>query len=47
MDLVKREDYDALKEMTVRALDAVDALEARVAALEAERDARKSGGEGA
>ncbi len=37
MDLVKREDYDVVKDMAVRALDAVEALEARVAALEAEK----------
>ncbi|WP_349357814.1 accessory factor UbiK family protein [Stappia sp.] len=35
MDLVKREEFDVVKDMAVRALDKVEALEARVAELEA------------
>lgn len=34
MDLVKREDYEVVKEMAVRALDQIETLEARVAELE-------------
>ncbi|NRG17647.1 accessory factor UbiK family protein [Rhizobiales bacterium] len=34
MDLVKREDYETVKEMAAKALDQVDALEERVAKLE-------------
>lgn len=34
MDLVKREDHDVVKDIAVKALDAVEALEARVAELE-------------
>jgi BMFP domain-containing protein YqiC len=35
MDLVKREEYDVVKDMAAKALDMVEALEARVAELEA------------
>lgn len=35
MDLVKREDFDVSRDMAVRALDQIEALEARIAALEA------------
>lgn len=35
MDLVKREELDVARDMAARALDLVEALEARVAALEA------------
>ncbi|NBN63271.1 accessory factor UbiK family protein [Microvirga tunisiensis] len=35
MDIVKREDFDVARDMAVRALDRVEALEARVAELEA------------
>ncbi|KND16717.1 pyrroline-5-carboxylate reductase [Pannonibacter phragmitetus] len=35
MDLVKREDFDVARDMAVRALDQIEALEARIAALEA------------
>lgn len=35
MDIVKREDFDVARDMAVRALDRIDALEARVAELEA------------
>ncbi|MHC5652551.1 accessory factor UbiK family protein [Stappia sp.] len=34
MDLVKREEFDVVRDMAARALDAVEALEARVAELE-------------
>ena len=34
MDLVKREDFDVVKDIAVKALDRVEALEARVADLE-------------
>ncbi|WP_417768275.1 accessory factor UbiK family protein [Stappia sp.] len=34
MDLVKREEHDVVKDMAAKALDAVEALEARVAELE-------------
>ena len=34
MDIVSREEHDAVKEMAVRALDRADELEARLAALE-------------
>lgn len=34
MDLVKREDHDVVKDMAARALDRLDELEARIAALE-------------
>lgn len=42
MDLVKREDYEVVKEMAARALDQVEALEERVAWLE-EQLAKKPG----
>jgi len=35
MELVRREEFDALREVAIRAAEAVAALEARVAALEA------------
>lgn len=35
MDIVKREDFDVARDMAVRALDRIDALEARIAELEA------------
>ncbi|WP_106754721.1 accessory factor UbiK family protein [Pannonibacter carbonis] len=35
MDIVKREDFDVARDMAVRALDRIDALEARIADLEA------------
>lgn len=41
MDLVKREDHDVVKEIAVKALDAVEALEKRVAALEAQLKEKK------
>lgn len=34
MDVVSREEHEAVKEMAVRALDRIDALEARLSALE-------------
>lgn len=34
MDLVSREEHEVVKEMAIRALDRVDALEARLEALE-------------
>ncbi len=34
MDVVSREEHEAVKEMAVRALDRIDALESRLAALE-------------
>ncbi|MBC2860615.1 accessory factor UbiK family protein [Stappia sp. 28M-7] len=34
MDLVKREEHDVVKDMAARALDRIDELEARIAALE-------------
>lgn len=34
MDMVSREEHEAVKDMAVRALDRVDALEARLEALE-------------
>jgi BMFP domain-containing protein YqiC len=34
MDLVQREEFEAVREMAVRALDDNDALKARIAALE-------------
>lgn len=52
MDLVKREDFDAARDMAVRALDQIEALEARIAALEAKlaeaeaKPARKAKTEG-
>lgn len=42
MDLVKREEFEAVREMAVKARDENDALAARIAALEAEIAARKS-----
>lgn len=42
MDLVKREDYETVKEMAAKALDQVEALEERVAKLE-EQLAKKPG----
>lgn len=35
MDLVSREEHEAVKDMAVRALDRIEELEARLAALEA------------
>jgi BMFP domain-containing protein YqiC len=35
MDLVKREEFDVVREMAAKALDENDALKARIAALEA------------
>ncbi|ALV27959.1 MULTISPECIES: accessory factor UbiK family protein [Pannonibacter] len=52
MDLVKREDFDVARDMAVRALDQIEALEARIAALEAKlaeteaKPARKAKTEG-
>ncbi len=52
MDLVKREDFDVARDMAVRALDQIEALEARIAALEAKlaeteaKPARKAKSEG-
>ncbi|MXN63357.1 accessory factor UbiK family protein [Stappia sp. GBMRC 2046] len=46
MDLVKREDYEVVKEMAAKALDQVEALEERVARLEdqlAKKPGKKSG----
>ena len=34
MDIVSREDHDAVKDMAVRALDKIEELEARLAKLE-------------
>ena len=39
MELVRREEFDALRELAIRAAETVAALEARVAALEAHRNA--------
>lgn len=52
MDLVRREDFDVARDMAVRALDQIEALEARIAALEARlaeteaKPARKAKSEG-
>jgi BMFP domain-containing protein YqiC len=52
MDLVRREDFDVARDMAVRALDQIEALEARIAALEAKlaeteaKPARKTKSEG-
>jgi BMFP domain-containing protein YqiC len=35
MDLVKREEHDVVKDMAAKALDRIEALEARIQALEA------------
>ena len=43
MDVVQREEFEAVKEMAARAREANDALAARVAALEAEIAALKRG----
>ncbi|WP_310618975.1 accessory factor UbiK family protein [Flexibacterium corallicola] len=40
MDIVSREEFDAVRDMAIRALDRVEALEERIAALEGE-DAEK------
>jgi len=40
MDLVSREEHEVVKEMAVRALDRVDALEARLEALEKKSSSR-------
>ncbi|MDO9414784.1 accessory factor UbiK family protein [Pararhizobium sp.] len=42
MDLVKREEFEAVREMAVKARDENDALNARIAALEARLDADKA-----
>lgn len=42
MDLVKREEHDVVKDIAVRALDRVEALEARVNELEAKLAEKKS-----
>ncbi|MCX7371891.1 MAG: accessory factor UbiK family protein [Alphaproteobacteria bacterium] len=39
MELVRREEFDAVMELARRALERVEALEARVAALEASTEA--------
>lgn len=39
MELVRREEYDAVMDLARRALERVEALEARVAALEASTEA--------
>jgi hypothetical protein len=39
MELVRREEFDALRELAIRAAETVAALEARVAALEAAQNA--------
>lgn len=41
MDMVSREEHEAVKEMAVRALDRIDALEARLDALENPGDTPK------
>lgn len=43
MDLVKRDDFDAVKDMAVMSLDRVDALEERISALEKAISALKTG----
>lgn len=40
MDLVSREEHEAVKDMAVRALDRIDELETRLAALEAKPAAK-------
>lgn len=37
MDLVSREEHEVVKEMAIRALDKVEELEARLAALESKK----------
>lgn len=44
MDIVSREEHDAVKEMATRALDKVEELEARLAALEGEDKAASADG---
>jgi BMFP domain-containing protein YqiC len=44
MDIVSREEHDAVKEMAARALDKVEELEARLAALEGEDKAASADG---
>ncbi|MBA5775760.1 accessory factor UbiK family protein [Stappia sp. F7233] len=44
MDLVKREEHDVVKDIAVRALDRIEALEARVNELEAKLAEKKSAG---
>jgi BMFP domain-containing protein YqiC len=44
MDLVKREDFDAVREMAARAREENSALSARIAALEEELARARSGG---
>ncbi|MCY0148007.1 accessory factor UbiK family protein [Hoeflea sp. G2-23] len=42
MDLVKREEYEAVRDMAVKAREENDALSARLAALEAKLDGKPS-----
>jgi len=41
MDIVSREEHDAVKEMAVRALDKIEELEGRLAALEGQGKSTK------
>ena len=40
MDIVKREEFDAVRDMAIKARDENDALRARIEALEAKLDAK-------
>ncbi len=42
MDIVKREEFEVVREMALKALDENEALKARIEALEARLDASKS-----
>jgi BMFP domain-containing protein YqiC len=46
MDIVKREEFEVVREMAIKARDENDALLARIAALEAKLEAKQSQGKG-
>jgi BMFP domain-containing protein YqiC len=45
MDLVKREEFEAVRDMAIAARDENEALAARIAALEAKHEAKSGAGE--